>query len=198
MLALATYHLSTLLLLGLLAAAALIDMRSHRIPNWLSLGGTLLALGLSVALLGVGREGLLTGLAGLAVGLAVFLPFYLMGGMGAGDVKFMAMAGTFIGPYHALLAAGLSLGMGSLMGLAILLYRRGMPLMARRYLSSFQCLVVTGKWSYVPPTTSEPAAQRFPYAAAISLGTLATLWWSGALAQFTDLARALLLWIFTS
>jgi prepilin peptidase CpaA len=198
MLALATHHLSTLLLLGLLAAAALIDLRSHRVPNWISLGGTVLALGLYIALPGAGREGLLTGLGGCAVGLAIFLPFYIKGGMGAGDVKLMAMAGTFLGPYHALLAAGLGLGMGSLLGLTILLYRHGALLMARRYLSTFQCLTVTGKWCYVPPAADEPAAQRFPYAAAIAIGTLATLWWTDTLPEFTDMTRALLLWIFNS
>lgn len=197
-LALATYQLSTLLLLGLLAAAALIDIRKHRIPNWLSLGGTVLALGLYIGLLGFSGDGLLHGLGGLAVGLAIFLPFYITGGMGAGDVKLMAMAGTFLGPYHALLAAGLGLGMGSLMGLTILLYRRGAAMMARRYLSTFHCLAVTGKWSYVPPEADEPAARRFPYAAAITVGTLATLWWTGTLSDFTDMTRAFLLWIFNS
>lgn len=198
MLALATHQLSTLLLLGLLIASALIDMRSRRIPNWLSLGGTVFALVLYIALLGFGTDGLLTGLGGCVVGLAVFLPFYLMGGMGAGDVKLMAMAGTFLGPLHALLAAGLGLGIGSLMGLAILLYRRGVLIMARRYVSTFQCLAATGKWSYVPPSADEPAAARFPYAAAIVAGTLATLWWSGTLSESTDMVRAFLLWIFNS
>ena len=198
MLALATYQISTLLLLVLLTTAALIDMRRHRVPNWLSLGGTVLALGLYSALLGFGTDGLLTGLGGWAVGLAVFIPFYLMGGMGAGDVKLMAMTGTFLGPLHALLAAGLGLGMGSLMGLAILLYRHGTLPMARRYLSTFQCLTVTGKWSYVPPSADEPAATRFPYAAAIAAGTLATLWWTGTLSEFNDITGAFLLWIFNA
>ena len=100
-----------------------------------------------------------------------------------------------LGKEHALLAAGLSLGAGSLMGLGILLWRRGATLMARRYLSTFQCLTVTGKWSYVPPGGDEPAATRFPYAAAIAVGTLATLWWSGTLSEFIYLARSFLLWI---
>ena len=195
MLALATNQLSTLLLLCLVTVAALIDMRSHRIPNWLSLGGTTLALGLYIVFLGFGRDGLLTGLGGCAVGLAVFLPFYIKGGMGAGDVKLMAMVGTFLGPLHALLAAGLGLGIGSLMGLAVLLYRRGGLLMARRYLSSFHCLAVTGKWSYIPPAGNEPAAERFPYAAAISSGAVATLWWIGTLTDFTTMTRTYLLWI---
>ena len=195
MLALATYQLSTLVLLCLLTIAALIDIRSHRIPNWLSLGGTALALGLYIAVLGFGRDGLLAGLGGCTVGLAVFLPFYIKGGMGAGDVKLMAMAGTFLGPLHALLAAGLGLGIGSLMGLAVLLYRRGTLPMARRYLSTFQCLAVTGKWSYIPPADNEAAAQRFPYAAAIAGGTLIALWWIGTLSDFTTMTRSFLLWI---
>jgi prepilin peptidase CpaA len=198
MLALATFQLSTLLLLVLLSAAAVIDLRSHRVPNWLSLGGAVLALVAYAVLLGLGRDGLLAGLSGWAIGLAVFLPLYLMGGMGAGDVKLMAMAGTFLDPAHALLAGGLALGAGSLMGLAILVYRRGTVLMARRYSSTLRCLAMTGCWSYVPPENDEPAAQRFPYAAAVGVGTLATVWWNGTLTIFTELARALLLWIFNS
>jgi len=195
MLALATYQLSTLLLLVLLALAAVIDMRCHRVPNWLSLGGAVLALVSYTVLLGIGRDGLLAGLSSWLIGLAVFLPLYLMGGMGAGDVKLMAMAGAFLDPAHALLASGLALGTGSLMGLGILFYRRGALLMARRYGSTLQCLAVTGKWSYVPPEADEPAAQRFPYAAAVAIGTLATLWWSGTLFNFINLSRAFLLWI---
>lgn len=195
MLPLATYHISTLLLLGLLVAAAVIDLRCHRIPNLISLGGSIICLGLYIGLLGFGHEGLLTGLAGMGVGLLIFLPFYAMGGMGAGDVKLMAMAGTFLGPLHALLAAGLALGAGSLMGLGILLMRRGVAQMARRHLSTLQCLTVTGKWSYVPPGEDQAAAIRFPYAAAIAVGTLITLWWSGTLSEFFYLSRSFLLWI---
>jgi prepilin peptidase CpaA len=195
MLALATYHLSTLLLLGLLAAATVVDLRRHRIPNLLSLGGLALGLGLVIALLGPGSQGLLPALGGMALCLLVFLPFHITGGMGAGDVKLMAMVGVFLDPLHALLAAGLSLGAGSLLGLGILLARRGAGLMARRYASTVQCLAVTGRWSYVPPAADEPAAIRFPYALAITVGTLATLWWTGALSEFINLSRSFLLWI---
>jgi len=195
MLALATHQLSTLLLLGLLAGAVLIDMQRHRVPNLISLGGLVLGLGLNVWLLGPGTEGLLAALGGVLLGLLVFLPFYATGGMGAGDVKLMAMVGAYLDPLHALLAAGLSLAAGSLMGLGILLLRRGTSCMARRYTSTFQCLAVTGKWSYVPPAADEPAAARFPYALAIALGTLATLWWSGTLSEFIYLSRDFLLWI---
>jgi len=195
MLALATYHISTLLLLALLASAAVIDMRRHRVPNLISLGGLVVGLGLNTWLLGVGTQGLLAALLGMLLGLLIFLPFYALGGMGAGDVKLMAMVGAFIDPMHAFLAAGLSLAAGSLMGLGILMARRGTGCMVHRYASTFQCLAVTGQWSYIPPTADEPAAARFPYALAIALGTLATLWWTGSLSDFIYLSRSFLLWI---
>ena len=195
MLALATCQISTLLLLGLLAGAALIDIQRHRVPNLISLGGLVLGLGLNIGFLGMGTQGLLAAFGGVLIGLLIFLPFYATGGMGAGDVKLIAMVGAYLDPLHALLAAGLSLAAGSLMGLGILLMRRGTGCMARRYALSFQCLAVTGKWSYVPPAADEPAALRFPYALAIALGTLATLWWSGTLSDFIYLSRAFLLWI---
>ena len=195
MLALATYQISTLLLLGLLVGAALVDLRRHRVPNLISLGGLVLGLGLNFWFLGAGTQGLLAALGGSFLALLIFLPFYAAGGMGAGDVKLMAMVGAFVDPLHALLAAGFSLAVGSLMGLGILLMRRGAGCMARRYVSTFQCLAVTGKWSYVPPAMDEPAAARFPYALAIALGTLAALWWSGTLSDFMYLSRAFLLWI---
>jgi prepilin peptidase CpaA len=195
MLALATNQISTLLLLGLLASATLVDLRCQRVPNLISLGGLVLGLGLNAWFLGLGAQGLLAALGGVLLTLLIFLPFYATGGMGAGDVKLMAMVGAYVDPLNALLAAGLSLAAGSLIGLGILLMRRGAGCMTRRYISTFQCLAITGKWSYVPPAADEAAALRFPYALAIALGTLATLWWSGTLSDFVYLLKDFLSWI---
>jgi len=89
-------------LLALLVLAAALDVRSLRIPKLLTVGGTVLGLALSVwASPPLGMAG---SLAGLALGLALMLPFYAMGVMGAGDVKLMAMAGSFLGPGSTLQA----------------------------------------------------------------------------------------------
>jgi prepilin peptidase CpaA len=87
----------------LLSAAAVVDVRQLRIPNALSLGGALLGLALWTSHAGV--SGLLGGIGGMLLGAVVFLPFYLMKGMGAGDVKLMGAVGAFLGPFHAFLAA---------------------------------------------------------------------------------------------
>jgi prepilin peptidase CpaA len=175
MLALLTYHVSTLLLLAIVMAASWIDFSDHRIPNWLSLGGAFIALMLHTWFLGL--SGLLAGVGGLVTGLAIFLPFYIRGGMGAGDVKLMAAAGAFFGWPDALLAAGMSLGAGAVIGGGILVARGGLGVMLSRYYSTLHCLLSTGQLVYIPAGATEPARTRFPYAIAIATGTTAALWW---------------------
>ena len=167
--------LSIVLLLLILLAAVCIDLGRHRIPNVLSFGGILLGLGLQGW--AFGAHGALIALGGLGVALLMFLPFYLLGGMGAGDVKLMAVVGTFLGPTGTLLAAGLSFAVGAGLGVGVLLARRGALAALRRYASALKALFFTSTVSYVPPQPGEAAASRFPYAVAIAGGTVAALWW---------------------
>src|SRR5471032_315693 len=95
-----------ILLCTLLALAVWNDLRTRRIPNWLVFSGALLGLTLNAALpagAGLfiapqGAIGLLWALAGLALGLLLLLPMYMLRALGAGDVKLMAMLGAFVGP----------------------------------------------------------------------------------------------------
>jgi prepilin peptidase CpaA len=79
------YALTAFLCAGL---GALWDVRSRRIPNWLTGYGILAGLALHLALGGWRSLGS-AALGGLVAG-TVFLLFYLAGGMGAGDVKLIA------------------------------------------------------------------------------------------------------------
>jgi prepilin peptidase CpaA len=71
------------------------DVRSRRIPNRLTGPAILAGLALHAALGGWHGLGD-SALAGLIAG-AIFLIFFLAGGMGAGDVKLMAAVGAFAG-----------------------------------------------------------------------------------------------------
>ena len=82
-------------LLVLLVIAAWLDLRSRRIPNLLTAGGLL--AGLSLGFAGGHLGGLLDSIAGAGTGLVLFLPLYVAGAMGAGDVKLLASAGSFLG-----------------------------------------------------------------------------------------------------
>ena len=81
------------------AIAAVTDLRSRRIPNWLTGSGVLAGISLHLFLGGL-HECCFALLAGLIAG-SIFLVMFIAGGMGAGDVKLMAAVGT-LGGIHAL------------------------------------------------------------------------------------------------
>ncbi|MGQ0592868.1 MAG: A24 family peptidase [Gammaproteobacteria bacterium] len=159
----------------MLSFAAYLDLRYHRIPNGVTFGGAVAGLVLQSYFSGF--EALGSGFLGLASGLALFVPFYIRGAMGAGDVKLMAAVGAFLGPSATLVAAALTLIVGGVMAVAILLRHRGFGQLARRYLATLNFLVVTGTLNHAGPRGGEAAARRFPYALAIGLGTLWAILW---------------------
>src|SRR4051812_11249798 len=76
--------------------AAAYDFRFRRIPNWLNLCGLILGFCLNAFFFQL--HGIALACEGLLLALAVYLPFYCLRGMGAGDVKLMAAVGTLVGP----------------------------------------------------------------------------------------------------
>jgi prepilin peptidase CpaA len=159
----------------MLVLAAYSDTRYHRIPNGVTFGGA--GAGLVLQAYFGGFEAVGFGLLGLAIGFALFLLFYIRGAMGAGDVKLMAAVGAFLGPSATLLAAALTLIVGGVMAVAILLRHGGLGLLARRYFTTLNYMVVTGNLVHEGPREGEAAARRFPYALAIGLGTLWAILW---------------------
>jgi prepilin peptidase CpaA len=104
------------LLLG--CAASFDDLRRRAIANWINVAG--LAAALCYHLIHGGVAALGWSAAGAAVGFAVFLIFYVLGGMGAGDLKLAAAFGAILGPSGVLLAALLAAPIGALMSLGCL------------------------------------------------------------------------------
>ena len=79
-----------------LIVAAIIDGKQLKVPNWLTL--PMIASGWAANTALFGWEGLGASLLGTVVGLALLLPAYAIGGMGAGDVKLLAGVGEcFVG-----------------------------------------------------------------------------------------------------
>jgi prepilin peptidase CpaA len=98
-------------LLAMVVAAAAFDIRSRKIPNWLTLGG--MAAGIVIQTVLHGLAGLLLSVEGLALGFGVYLAFYCLRAMGAGDVKLMGAVGAMAGPllwFHIFLATSIAAG----------------------------------------------------------------------------------------
>src|SRR5215470_3755400 len=87
--------------------AAVIDGWKLKVPNWLTF--PLILSGWALGLLhnfdvwsASGEGGIGAALAGTALGFALLLPVYAIGGMGAGDVKMQMGFGAWIGAFYGL------------------------------------------------------------------------------------------------
>jgi len=169
---------SCLLLLSVLAWAAREDLLRHRIPNELNLAAMLAAIGLAYS--SGGTHGVASSVAGAAVGCAAFAPFYLLRGMGAGDVKLMAAAGAFLGPADALAAAALAIVMGGALAVAVVMLR----LVESTPVRGFSFRDGSAPVLRLFATISAARKERFPYATAIAAGVVTTLALQGSLGQF--------------
>jgi prepilin peptidase CpaA len=163
-------------LLVLLAAAAVIDWRTSRIPNWLTLGG--LAIGLAYNAVAHGfQAGLLPALAGAAAGLVLLLPMYALRIMGAGDVKLMAMVGAFLGISQIAFAVICTFIAGGVAAVAFALYHRSARRMAGNVGEIVQSMAFAALVGARPEASLAQRASvgKLPYAVSIAAGTLAWL-----------------------
>lgn len=147
-------------LASLLLAAAWIDSYAWRIPNALTFGGSAAAFFLSVLEPVSPAQAVLLAFGGLVVGLLVMLPMYLLGALGAGDVKLMAMVGAYLGATHTIGAALLVFITGG--ALALVMRRGALP--------KLWTLLGSG-----PRGVS--SLGRMPYGASICLGTVLYVVW---------------------
>ena len=158
-----------ILLTVILILATYTDLKKHLIPNVLSLGGII--IGLSIHTYQNGFDGFLFSLSGMAVGFFLLIPFYAMKGMAAGDVKLMAAIGTFLGAYTTFIVVLSTLICGSILAIGYLLLKDKSSSTFKRYLTIMKTFVITHRWIYIKPTSTDTGSLRFPYAAAILVGT---------------------------
>jgi prepilin peptidase CpaA len=72
------------------------DLRSRRIPNWLTVPALFLGIGINA--LALGWSGAKDALLGAGLGLGLLLPFVLLKSLGGGDWKLVGALGAFLGP----------------------------------------------------------------------------------------------------
>ena len=114
-------------LLILVLAAAIYDVRYRRIPNWLTAAGVVIGVGLNTFLTldGVERwSGLLLSVEGMLAGFFAYLLLYLIRAMGAGDVKLMAAIGSIVGPRDWFGIFLITAILGGVMALLLVLLRK--------------------------------------------------------------------------
>ena len=164
-----------------LVVAALIDAWKLKVPNWLTF--PLVAGGWIYSTACFGWPGLGWSLLGTAVGLALLLPAYAIGGMGAGDVKLLAGVGAWVWGTVTFYAFCVSAVCGGLIALAMVLCRRKWTL----HQHQFRAILTEILLLRDPNQLSALAAERkgsmmlLPYGIPIAIGTIAYFAWAGML-----------------
>ncbi len=156
---------------GLLILACVSDWRTRRIPN-----KTVAVLAVCGVILAIVSKSLAAGLthagAGAAVGLAIWLPFYALRTLGAGDVKLFAAASTYLGPHAAVEAALYTALYGGVIAFVFMIIQSGWTSTLLRVSHSIQQPALL---------RNEPTSRlrRLPYAFAITAGVLTAACWPG-------------------
>ncbi|MGC3974352.1 MAG: A24 family peptidase [Nitrospira sp.] len=143
------------------------DLRTSRIPNWLTFSTVCVALVMH-AWFG-GLQEAIVGMMGFGAGLGLFLVLYLSGGVGAGDVKLMAAVGALVGPFGALVSGLLAIMVGGIYALGAMCYQWGIPGTGRKLASAVQGAAL-GRESAWASQLELPF--RLRYAVAVAGGTL--------------------------
>jgi prepilin peptidase CpaA len=154
---------------GVGIAACIDDLRRRQISNWIP--GSAFVSGLVLQTVQHGWRGAGSALLGTLAGAGVFLIFYLLGGMGGGDVKLMAGFGALLGAKRLFEAALWTAGCGGVMALAVI---------ATGLIRDFlvQSKRARGTAGSEPAAASEKQDQRrdsIPYAPAIAAGVWLSL-----------------------
>jgi prepilin peptidase CpaA len=160
-------------LLIVVLAAAIYDVRYRRIPNWISVSGALSGLGLNSFLYG-GAPGLVFALKGLGLGFGFYLVLYILHAMGAGDVKLMGAVGAILGWQDWVGIFLVSSVIGGIMAFALML-TRGRVMKTFWNIGYILGEMRHGRAAYVTRQeldVKSPASVGLPHGAVIAIGTI--------------------------
>jgi prepilin peptidase CpaA len=161
----------------LLVAACITDVRWRRIPNALVLALAIPGIAFSVSL-DPWLAGLARAMGGLTLGFAIWIAFFVIGAIGAGDVKLFAAAGAWLGPGATWRAALVAAALGGVLAVAMLMRER-------RTRDAFERVMVsvsTRSVASLAPNPGVPRSRQLPYGVALACGALIVAWIPGVLA----------------
>lgn len=167
--------------------AAYIDGKQLKVPNAITfpmiIAGWLYST-VSYSMAGEAwYSGLGWSLAGTAVGLACLYPFYMIGGMGAGDVKMLAGIGAWVHCSDTFYAFCLTTIIGAAMSVLMIVFSKS----ARKHYNQFFLILNEITSIRDPEKLSDIAKARkssmrlLPYGIPIAIGTILHFAWMGQL-----------------
>lgn len=114
--------------------------------------------------------------AGWLVAVILFVPFFALRGMGAGDVKLLGAISAWLGPLGALYLAFFTAIAGGILALLVVLLRGYLRQALRNLWLLLTHWRVVGFRPLPPVTLEDGLGPRLAYAVPIAVGTVTTLW----------------------
>ncbi len=160
--------------------ASWIDLRYHKVPNWLNL--FIILSGFTAQAVFHGWMGLWQGLLGMLLGFGLLIIPWLMHAMGAGDVKLMAGIGVWLGPKLTLQAFCVGAILAGAIAVVMIVLGR------RLWQAYFNMSLIMTKLRSFKTAFSEfgsvkvlrSTSQLLPYGVPLSIGALVVMFSQGA------------------
>lgn len=149
------------------------DLKKRRIYNVVLL--PLLIFGLSYNLFTGGSPGLIQSILGTITGLGILIIPFALGGIGAGDVKLLAVIGAVKGPlfvFYSALGMGLA---GGVIALLFLTYQGSVLNTLKSFFRGLWLMFITG--FKVIKFDFDNEKIMLPYGLAIVIGVVSAYWW---------------------
>lgn len=170
-----------------LIVAAVIDGLKLKVPNWITFPMILSGWAFSAISYALDGQPWYAGLAwsvlGTLVGFALLAPMWLIGGMGAGDVKLLMGVGAWVYSAHTFYAFCISAIIGGVLAVVMVLAAGAW----RKHYQQFWQIANEIKTIRDPDKLAEIAAERkptmklLPYGIPIAIGTILYFAWTGML-----------------
>jgi prepilin peptidase CpaA len=158
------------LLVLLVVAAAVFDLRQRRIPNWLAASGLVAGIAMNTFLFE--SDGFWTSLKGAGLALLIYVPLFALRAMGAGDAKLMAAVGSITGPMNWVGIMILTSLFGGLLAVLLVLGKGRV----RHTLENVKLILTSWRFHHLPYHLSpeldvgSEQALRLPHAVSILVG----------------------------
>lgn len=163
------------ILVFVLSICLFTDIKSRKILNIVTLPTIIFGVFYNIYINGL--EGFLISGKGFLVGLGLLIIPYLLGGMGAGDVKLMAAIGALMGPSFVFYSFIYTALIGGVIGIFIIIKKNGVGQSIKSLF--FNIVYLRSSLGSMIISKDKQSSISFPYGIAIFFGTFTALFWGG-------------------